>query len=236
MPIHDVVLFVSSVSEVCKTTVQFIRQNQLPVRLVRLDTSADRETAARGKYFQIHTVPTLLVTHTDGNIQLFVGNEKAISWLQQAKQSQAQHAQPPPPQIQKSGDIEHKTRVIESSEDEYIPKKQKRRTTAKKSRRKKKAESYGKPKSLYGGKPKKKKPPVTFVESDTDTDDEDGIVFIEGDEPPPPRPPQTDGLLVGLRAKNKKGDTPSIYDMAKQMEKERVATLGYREEDLPKYT
>lgn len=222
MTIHDVVLFVSSTSQACVPPVHFIRENSLPARLVRLDTNADRTAASRGKFFQIHTVPTLLVTYNDGNIQLFAGQEKVLMWLQQALEmtNQAQN---------------HTLTSVDSDEEEQRPK---RKSKSKKKRKVTARRSPPPPKNMYGGKSKKKKrpDPVEFIEEDSE--DEVEIEFLDEPEPAPrgrrAPPPPTEGLMVGgMSMSKKKSQMGSIYDVAKQMERERQSTLGYREEDLP---
>lgn len=247
MSIHDVVLFVSSTSQVCVPPVQFVRENKLPARLVRLDTVADRQAAAQGKYFQVHIVPTLLVTYDDGNIQLFAGQEKVLMWLQQAIQARQTHSDP-----HTSGgggvnpDPSHVTTLIDDSdEDDYEKKPRRRKKDPPRGKPRRKPKGSKKTKSppkesggLYGGKPRrKKKPPVQFNENSGSegSDDEGDIVFIDdGTRPQRPPPPPTAGLMVGAASQTKrKSQMTGLYDIAKQMEKDRQGTLGYRDEDLP---
>ena len=100
MSVQEVVLFVSSTSGASTPVLQFVGKNQIPVGIVRLDTPEDRQIAATGKYFQIVNVPALLVIYDDGNLQLFVGQEKIITWFQQIIQKSMQHPQPQHPQPQ----------------------------------------------------------------------------------------------------------------------------------------
>ena len=197
MSVYDVVLFVSTTSRACIPAVKFIQQNGLPVRFVRLDTVEDRRAASQGKYFQIHVVPTLLVTYDDQTVQLFTGQEKVIAWLKQVIKSQKS---PTPPLPSSSDDDEEDYTPVEPSP----PKKKK----------------------------KKKPPPVQFEES---SDEEEYEILDHPVEPPQPSRNSTEGLEVGPKASMKKvSQMSSISEIAKQMEKERQSTLGYREEDLPK--
>lgn len=255
MSIHDVVLFVSSMSQVCISPVQFIKQHNLPVRLVRLDTPGDRQAAQNGKYFQIHAVPTLLVTYSDGNIQLFAGQEKILLWLQQALASRQPSvisppvgSTPPNPRhvttlIEDDDSYEEpssKTRVSSKFDDQPPAKgKKPRKKPRKKTNTEEQTLEPKKSGGLYGGKPRrsqKKSPPVQFTEdSEEDSNDEGDIVFIN-DTVKQPRsipPPQTSGLITGPASNSKsKSQMTSLYDIAKQMEKDRQHTLGYREDDL----
>lgn len=217
MSVQNVILFASSTSPACGPVIQFVRQNQMPVGIVRLDTARDRNAAKNGKYFQIQSVPTLLVTYEDGNIQLFAGQEKVIMWLQQITQQQSASSQSQPT-------------VSEEDDDEFYeepPRQKKKRHSKQKSKRR-----SNQPQQSSGMYDKRKKnAPVEFEEESSGEEEE--IEFVEHDIPP--GPPPTDGLRVGARATSKKGSGMlSITQVAKQMERERKATLGYREEDLPK--
>ena len=147
MSVQNVILFVSSNSRVCAEPVQFVRQSGLPVVIVRLDTDTDRQNAIQGKYFQIHSVPTLLVIHGDGNIQLFQGREKIMEWLQQtfSQMRRNEKKQNKPDSVEEPA---------EDSDEEYEEKQKKRKPPKKKSK-------------------KKKRKPVKFVEDSDEDSDED---------------------------------------------------------------
>ncbi len=133
MSIQDVVLFVSSISQACILPVQFIQENRFPAKLVRLDTIIDRQAAANGKYIQIHIVPTLLITYSDGNIQLFAGQEKVLMWLQQAfKSFQSSIALPSPPLGSMQPGTDHVTKLESDKYEE--PRRPKKRSLKGKSR------------------------------------------------------------------------------------------------------
>ena len=230
MSIRDVILFISSTSQVCMPPIEYIRQNQLPVKIVRLDTVIDRQAASQGKYFQINSVPTLLLIYDDGNIQLFAGQEKILMWLQQALQSRNQSSSP----------AQH------TSVEEERPREHSRTKTSKTKKHPSKREKSGsksktqKSDGLYEGSSKvksskKKKPPVQFVDEESGSEDEVPIEFIDdGKRPNRPPPPPTQGLLVGPQSfGKKKSQMSSVYDVAKQMEQARQSTLGYDEADLP---
>nr|QBK85596.1 MAG: inactivated thioredoxin/glutaredoxin [Marseillevirus LCMAC101] len=243
--ISEVILFCSSVSQACVPVIQLIQQYQFPVKVVRLDTSAYREAAQNGPHFQIRVVPTLVVTHRDGNLQLFVGQPKVLEWLKMViNPSTPGSSQAPPGGSQdprtfsgppSSRHRDEETKIsLSSDEDDIAPPKK-----SKKSKKKSKVSSAPKkPKVTEGGlygpnKKKKKKPAVEFYSSE---EDENGGVDIEFvDDGRPPAPP-TGGLMVGaqaVRPKRMKGS--SITEMAKQMERDRTNTLGYDEKSLPSY-
>ena len=233
MSVSDVILFISTTSRVCGPVVQFIHQNQIPAKIVRLDTDEDRKNAANGKYFQIQNVPTLLVMYTDDNIQLFAGQEKVIAWFQQIIQKRHQEESTPPPQSQHSS---QEIDIISSEEEEYIPKHKKKSslkkvkvTSSPSSKKSKKKGDRG----LYDGKPNKgkKKKPIRF-EDDSEDDSEDEIEYYsdENDE----SNSSVSGLEIGPRSlEQRTSQSGSIKDIAKKMEEDRQKQLGYKEGDLP---
>ena len=237
--IHDLVLFVSSTSKICAPVVYFIRNNGLPVRLVRLDTQSDRELAATGnKAFQIHTVPTLLATYSNGELGLYVGQEKIIEWLKNLIKPMNE-----PPVHHQEYTPEHGTQLIP---EEEIPRHVKKKPKKRKEKPVKQGVHGNKKKNIYDGKkPKKnKKPPVNFEESDEDDSDEEiEIEYLDSVEPKrrtrnsrsrKPQGPPTNGLMVGQQSMGKKNNQMnSLYEQAKQMAKDRENTLGYNESDLP---
>lgn len=250
MSIHSIVLFVSSNSQHCAQPVGFVRQSNLPIPIVKLDTIRDRRAAANGKHFQIHAVPTLVVTYQDGTLQMFASQEKILSWLKKLVQPPQPTPPPEPTQTQY-------TSVVSSSDDDYepieqVPKKKKKslnfefsdKKTKKMKPSKKKTKSSSKSskvssKGLYSGKKKvQKPPPVNFEE---ESEGEDMIFFEDEDEEYQPQqqqrrppPPPTEGLMVGARAPKKQGSRMNdVQNIAKEMEKQRQQTLGYNENDLP---
>lgn len=81
MSITEAILFIASNSNACMPCIQFVSKQRIPMQLVRLDTEASRRAAANGKFFQITTVPTMVIMYEDGNVQLFLGTPKIIQWL-----------------------------------------------------------------------------------------------------------------------------------------------------------
>jgi len=177
------------------------------VKVVRLDTKEARNRAMNGKNFQIKTVPALMILYEDGNMQLFVGREKIMYWLQQSIR--------PPSPVNKPEFAE------ESSEEEYIPIKQHKKKASKKS------ESKG----LYSGSSKKDK--RKKAEAVVESEEEEEIIFIDNEEEESkPPPPFTKGLITGAGSKAK-SNMSSIMKDAKQMERDRQNSLGYDESKLP---
>jgi len=250
MSIAEAILFVTSTSRASVPCLQFIAQYKLPVIPVRLDTPEAREKAANGKYFQITVVPTLVITYVDGNIQLFVGTEKIIQWMKSA----LSRPQVPQRVIESDSDNEDETPVPmpvrskpkkkvkfeeeapEEPEDEMVEEEKPGKSKKKKS--KSKTGSAG----LYDvAKKKPKKKPVTF-DDDTDEPSEDTEVTIEliGDTGKSKKGGKRTkqipikGLMVGPdHAPSSKASMANLIKQAQQMEKDRQATLGYDEKDLP---
>lgn len=81
MSISEAILFVATNSKSCVSCLNFVVQNRVPIQIVRLDTQEMRSIAANGKYFQINSVPTMVIVYQDGNTQLFLGAPKILQWL-----------------------------------------------------------------------------------------------------------------------------------------------------------
>lgn len=98
MSIADVVLFYSKFSPECKDCVNFVHQSKLPVMLIALDTKESREHASNGSLIQIKNVPSMVVSYTDSNVQLYVGKQKIMGWFAAITQGPA-HKPPEPTQV-----------------------------------------------------------------------------------------------------------------------------------------
>lgn len=73
-------LFVSTVSPASIACMDTVARSGIPFRVIRLDTKEARESALSGQHFSIDSVPTLMVVHPDGNMQLMKGKDKIIQW------------------------------------------------------------------------------------------------------------------------------------------------------------
>jgi hypothetical protein len=80
--ISDVILFYSEFSKESIQCINFINQSKIPINLIALDSYEAREFAKNGSNIQIKNVPSLLVSFSNGDIQLFVGRPKIIEWIQ----------------------------------------------------------------------------------------------------------------------------------------------------------
>src|SRR5687768_12947547 len=80
----ELILFVSSTSPVSMTTLSELQSMNVPIanlKLVRLDTPETRDLASRGPHFQITYVPTLVAIYSTGNLQMYIGQAKIVTWL-----------------------------------------------------------------------------------------------------------------------------------------------------------
>jgi hypothetical protein len=229
----DAILFVSSSSKACKPCMDFIAQTGFPVKIVRLDTTKARRQASQGSpHFQVVSVPTMIVTYDDGNLQMFVGGRKITDWIGTVIQSAKMSAQA---SFDMTGaDVANSTDPtgFAGGADGI----QKPRTSKSKIQF-----SYPGQKRNIAGPPPPQPPPLNDESSgpveflDPNAPPEEEIEYMvpsdvsddshtEIQEPPP------------RREYRPQPETGSVKDVAARMERERQATLKYREEDLPKST
>jgi hypothetical protein len=94
--ITDIVLFYSSFSQPCKECIEFITHYKFQVKVIPLDTEEDRIDAMNGSQVQIKSVPSLLIAYADGQVQVYTGSQKILSWFQHLLQQASQQQQPSP--------------------------------------------------------------------------------------------------------------------------------------------
>ena len=117
MSINNVLLFVSSTSQSSLPPIKFIREHDLPVLIVRLDTYEDRMKASTGPYFKVTEVPTMVISYTDGTMQLFVGSEKILGWMSNIVNAKKEN-------VKKSSET---IEIYEEEEEEEKPKNKKKK-------------------------------------------------------------------------------------------------------------
>lgn len=257
--VSRVLLFVSTASTACAAPLQLVSQSGAPVEVVRLDTAWSRQAALRGRYFQILSVPTLVLLLSDSNVQLFTGAQKAMSVLNDLLSPPATAAPADDVNFELVGQ-EQPTRQ-EGGVRRRKPKKRqkggKKRSTdlgdrrhdqrdRRRGRTQVRSRSHARAKQKKGTGKGVYKKAYARKESSSDPDTSEGDYISEEDVTPmelsfdetalPPNrppPPPTQGLMVGPA--NSQGPSNSnIMEMAKRMEAERKQTLGYNEEDLPR--
>jgi len=201
--INNVILFVCSNSNASIEPVNLVKYYQIPVQIVKLDTQKARNKAKKGKYFQITSVPSLVVMYQDGTLQMFIGKDKIVNWIQQLITSKTQP--PTKPTYDQTEDYE--TTLYESP-----PKKNKKEKKGKKHRKKK----HSKPKNLE------------YLSSSED-EDEDFIIVetyeddINNNNIPDP---YTSGLSIH-QTNNRRDKITDVKRIAEQMKKERERTCMY---------
>lgn len=229
MSVSELILFCSTASRASIPCMRYAldlrEQRGFPIRVVRLDTREARARAANGKYFQIRTVPALLATYMDGNIQLFVGQPKIMQWLNTLVNSQQSSTSP---------EEDHEILEFERSSQ---------KTTLKP--RKKKVRFQNPQTESTRGKPVRTTqrinniPDFNDIEDESD-DDEDRTVLIEGFENDSDEDSDDHLEEVGDSQYNvdlTRKPTPLTYtpeqvgpenvmDMAKRMERQRESSIG----------
>jgi hypothetical protein len=228
MQIEEITLFISSTSRACVPCFKFSLSYKIPVKTVRLDTQETRDSARHGEFFQVTIVPTMVVFYVDGNMQLFVGAEKVLMWMQQyvRLRDSVSENRPHPLSMEDSTSSEGigETIVEEEEEDSPPPSPPQRKKPVKKKVVKKPAKKA----------PKKR---ITVIE---DSEEEEGtdegsegeeMELIEEIPPPRKKKAPTPKKKSTLKSQSR---MQGIIDQAKKMEADRQATLGYNEKDLPK--
>ena len=78
---RDVVLFYTTNSPKSQTCIHTIKERQIPIKTICLDSKDIRHRAMHAKNLQIRHVPSLLVVGENGNVKLFVGLTKVLNSL-----------------------------------------------------------------------------------------------------------------------------------------------------------
>ncbi len=85
--ITEAILFSSRHSAESAPCEQIIAKTRLPIEIVHLDSASARDAAMRGTNIQIKSVPSLIISYSDGTVQMYVGKPKVFSWIQMTLQS-----------------------------------------------------------------------------------------------------------------------------------------------------
>jgi hypothetical protein len=223
-------LFVSSTSKMCGPPFGVVQRFRLPVHVVRLDTSRIRQQVAQGQTFKITQVPTLVVEYTDGNLQVFEEPNKIMAWLTAFAQTAEHQTAPRVPQGEDEDEYQPPPRQPKYQTQPYQPIPSQREDTDEPNETPISPDpDPNPPKSLYAGKKKKlrRKKKVKFQNGDEPQND-DGITFVDEDN-------NLDMRTMAAKSSVKSpSKMKSIYETAKQMEKDRQSSLGYREDQLPR--
>lgn len=260
MSIADVILFYSTHSQKCQPCINLIQSTNIPIKQIRLDTDQSRNSVINGNLFKIEYVPTLVLILTDGTVSIFEGVNKTMAKIESLlKQSQSsRHQEPPrqepPRQRAPPRQPDYRASLPESSESHslypsqdqemrhpspHVLKKQKKR----KGKKSKKSRKHYQPEEDYielDEYPDQEEAYPSELQ-EYDEKEEYGETKLDFDIPVhQPQPPSRKAARLaamqaafgGSQYQPKKGSS-DIMSMAKQMESDRVKTLGYSEKDLP---
>ena len=245
MSIDEVVLFVSIASETCTRVIDLIRRANMPVKIVRLDTPEMREKALNGKLFQVKHVPNLVIKHSDGKLQQFIGAEKIVKWVEMM-------TKPPPAPIQPTPVPAEVIDNDSDSEEEVVVKKPKKskKKAAPPPKKKKKKSPKAPPQQISGlsfSFPQSKNPEqqrqqqaalaaqeTQIFQSEDDDEEEDGVMVLDtyedssqGSYKAMKRPPpgNVDNLITGGKNAGV-ASMASIMSNAAKMQKEWEESQG----------
>lgn len=80
--IAEIILFHSNFSEECNYCKKHILHHNIPVVSICLDSKESRDLVMSAQRVQIKAVPSLLVTYSNNELQLFVGRPKIMNWFE----------------------------------------------------------------------------------------------------------------------------------------------------------
>lgn len=207
----EIVLFISTQSRASMECAKFVDSLNVNIPLVRLDSQEARDIASQGN-LKISAVPTLVATYNDGTIQAFVGTNKIGIWLKNLLMASRQGQQHAPTQEPKG------VTIISDDEEE-----EEKEAPARMISKPKKSAMKSSMKALKSGKKSKKKKKVQFLDQPVESSRNARIkAQLQGFD-------LNNGGTTDIKVKK----FSSIQARAKQMEQERLDSLGYNEEDLP---
>lgn len=201
--INNVILFICSNSNASVEPLNLIKYYQIPIQIVKLDTQKARNKVKKGKFFQITSVPSLVVLYQDGTLQMFIGKEKIINWIQQLIDAKSK---PSTPVYEQNEEMET------TLDNDYIPKKHKRSKRSKRSKKR-----------------KPRKPKNLEYSSSEEEEDDDYIVVETYDNNDINTDPYNSNLSVHQPPNKAKDKMVDIKQIAEQMKRDRENTWMYAE-------
>ncbi len=108
--ISEIILFYSQFSPKCKNILSLVDYYNFPVTRISVDSKDVRSKIQTGTNFKIKGVPTIIVTYTDDNAELYEG-EKVMSWLSQLAAPSKQNR----PTSQESEDYDDEYEILDES-------------------------------------------------------------------------------------------------------------------------
>lgn len=255
MSISELTLFVASNSPECIPCIKIadsfsaaVRRN---VNIVRLDTIEMRKVAANGKFFQITSVPTLVLFYEDGNLQLFLGAPKIIDWFNKIgrpKPVEPKNMYGPVSTSHPMGTrMQERDIPMYNSREEYYEEEIPERVEIVE-------DDFDAPPPEIRRAPKE---PVQHIVVEDDYNEEEpepvkpvrkskskktkskaeDLEKLPVDSVSEKRRIAKEKLNKAASAKGKplSSRMKDVYNMAKQMEEDRTGSLGYKEDELPRY-
>lgn len=233
--INGIVLFVSTASSACVDVMKYVMNTQLNVNVVRLDTQEDRRRALTGKYVKVESVPTMIVVYRDDTIQSFSGADKILRWMDHVVNSFKSPPNSLPPQQSQAPQTPQQPRSSKS-----------KKKTSRKSKKKRSTRRVEESEEENEGAD------IDFGEMDNNDNEEDLYAqqqtkrtqkrrperqVQEEDHPPEYAAAQEKlrGLMVSNEKKNQKTTMTSVAEMARKMQEDRKATLGYGDDQHSSY-
>jgi hypothetical protein len=92
--ISEIILFTSQSSAPSRVCVNLVKEYDLPIKIVRLDTEEARKKAKYNKKISITKVPTLAVVFDDDDIKIYIGSEKICKWIRNFREQEEKRMQP----------------------------------------------------------------------------------------------------------------------------------------------
>lgn len=86
--ISEIILFTSQSSAPSRVCVNLVKEYDLPIKIVRLDTEEARKKAKYNKKISITKVPTLAVVFDDDDIKIYIGSEKICKWIRNFREQE----------------------------------------------------------------------------------------------------------------------------------------------------
>lgn len=208
--ISDIILFVATGSKNCLVCLDFVRQTNFPVKIVRLDTEEARKRVSSGPDIKITSVPSLLLVYEDESAEVYSDSMKIIKIFNML----IKKSRPPTPPLEegfydtpaktkKSHQPKHPARVARK-EPPKVEKPTPKIIEAEYSEEEE-VESEPESESEEMEIPKGKKAPVVFEEESESEEEVEDI---------PRAKPQKSGSVMA-----------SLFEQAKKLEKERQNTL-----------
>jgi hypothetical protein len=93
--ISEIILFTSQSSAPSRVCVNLVKEYDLPIKIVRIDTEEARKKAKYNKKISITKVPTLAVVFDDDDIKIYIGSEKICKWIRNFREQEEKRTQPP---------------------------------------------------------------------------------------------------------------------------------------------